>query len=284
MNRNDIIHKVHSSDIICLSSQLGKNNVNPDEAFNIMAYIWLNYLGHNTYTYTLFIRIEDLDYFCDTQVEYYCGYPYAYTNINGTRNYFYERYNDEDDNRTIAGEVQFDKISSVIIIDSSYNEVSEKDCPNITQCNYPAKGIISIKGIAEGTDKITTYNYHFTTHYLYLNSESFKIGYTPIKLPEDKQWTVISPNIIGNIIIGGECICGNVKDFLTYSQSAKNTGQKLFLSDEFALNLCIINDDKNYASKLNELKTNLYEAFEAEQALDIEIINFIDENGKIVYK
>lgn len=284
MNQNDIIHKIQNANIICLSPQIGKNNINPDEAFNIMSYIYFEYLGHNTYTYTLFIRIEDLDYFCDTQIEEYCGYRYGYTNINGKRNYFYERYNDDDDTRTIAREVHFDEISRIIIIDSSYNEISEKECMNISHCNFPAKGIISIKGTVEDAVKITTYNYHFITKYLYLNSESFNIGYSPINLQENKQWTVISPNIVGNIILGVECICGNVKDFLTYLQSAKNAGMKLYYADNFALKLCILNNDKNYANKLNELITNLYESFDSSQALDIEIINFIDETGKIVYK
>ena len=281
MNQADIEFRVNNSYIVCLSPQIGKNNVNPDDTFDIMAYIYGEYNGHNILT--LFIRVEDLDYFCDTQVEEYGGKYFGYTTINQTRNYFYMLYNDEDDNRTVLEQVPFDEISNVIVFDSNYIEVSETSYPNISHCNYP-NGLISIKGMVEGTIKITTYSKHFMTHFLYLNSESFEASNIPIKIPEDKSWTVISPNIVGNIIIGGECICGNVKDFLTYLQSAKTCRQKLSLSNETALKLYILNDDKKYTNKLDELKINLYEVFEADQPLNIQIINLIDEEGKIIYK
>ena len=282
MNQADIENKVNNSYIVCLSPQIGKNNVNPDDTFDIMAYLYCEHNGHTILNYTLFIRVEDLNYFCDTQVEEYGGNYFGYTTINQTRNYFYVRYNDEDDNRTFFEQVPFYD-TNVIVFDSNYIEVSETSYPNISHCNYP-NGLISIKGMVEGTIKITTYSYHFMTHFLYLNSESFESGNIPIKIPEDKSWTVISPNIVGNIIIGGECICGNVKDFLTYLQSAKTCGQKLSLSNETALKLYILNDDKKYTNKLDELKNNLYEVFEADQPLNIQIINLIDEEGKIIYR
>lgn len=256
-------------------------DINDDsDIINIMCYIFTNYHGPIN-SYTLYLNTDDLDYFCDTHIEIINGQKYLYTTDNNKKYYFFAR---NDISNTIDIMSPYD-IHEIIVIDSNYNIIrTRKMYKSHTYNGKSFYGCTSIRGLVDGTKQITTYCTKYETRYLYLNSESFDVGYAPIKLPKDYHWTVISPNIIGAVIIGWCCICGNVKDFLTYLQSAKIINQPMFVSDEWSLNICIINDDKNYANKLDELKTNLYEAFGPAQALDIQIINLINEDGKIIYK